>query len=596
MIGRVRWRDAEAAADRLTESDRRTLGLLIHLPLLWEGAIERLSGARAGTPVYRCLARLRETGLVGEIHPALRAGRNPGLLYPTDLGIATHAIDRQVDPAHLARQARLRGPDLEDRVLALPHLLAAYQILATVAGAAGGPAELLAWERPWRRRLRLPTRKAPITVALPAYAALRWGGRPAEVILVPDLATFPLRVYRPAIGHVQARRRISGATLPTLVVATTDGRLAAWTRLLDDLARSYRDAPLDARIVTWRELLSDRHDLDKVADTAGPTPAVYARELRLRPLDARRPGSPIPRPVGSAFDPDASDASLARLALKVSPVERVMLDLVGRHPFLTADDLAAVLGWETRRVRERRARLIRLGLVRLLDTHERHWSSPSDLTELTEAGLQFAAAQQGLSLARAVRFNGLAGGGPEHPTGVRRLLVRDLAHTLGADALFVGLYRRYGARPAETDDAMLEWRNAAACSRRRVRPDGYGMVRHHGELYGFLLEHDRGTMSARDYAEKWAVYYDYRDSRAYELDYDGFPTILVVTTDGTAEERIARSARAASVGRPVSLPILLTCEWRIADDPSNPHGLLGRVWRTPEDPARRSWPSMLQRR
>ena len=106
-----------------------------------------------------------------------------------------------------------------------------------------------------------------------------------------------------------------------------------------------------------------------------------------------------------------------------------------------------MLGWEARRVRERRARLIRLGLVRLLESHERHWSSPSDLTELTGAGLEFVAAQQGLSLARAVRFNGLAGGGPEHPTGIRRLLVRDLAHTLGADALFIGLYRRYGARP-----------------------------------------------------------------------------------------------------------------------------------------------------
>ena len=53
---------------------------LMHLPLLWEGAIESLSGVRAGAPVYRCLARLREAGLVGEICPSLRAGRNPGLL------------------------------------------------------------------------------------------------------------------------------------------------------------------------------------------------------------------------------------------------------------------------------------------------------------------------------------------------------------------------------------------------------------------------------------------------------------------------------------------------------------------------------------
>jgi Replication-relaxation len=210
---------------------------------------------------------------------------------------------------------------------------------------------------------------------------------------------------------------------------------------------------------------------------------------------------------------------------------------------------------------------------------------------LTGSGLEFVAAQQGLSLARAVRFNGLLGGGPKHPTGIRRLLVRELGHTLGADALFVGLYRRYGTRPVESDDAIVEWRSAAACSRRRARPDGYGMVRHRGELYGFFLEYDRGTMSARDYAEKWAVDYDYRDSRAYELDYDGFPTILVVTTDSSAEERIARSARSASVGRPVSLRVLLTCEWRITDDPSNFLGLLDRIWRTPDHCARVGWPS-----
>ena len=405
MNGRAHWRDAAAAADCLTDGDRRTLRLLTHLPLLWEGAIEQLSGARAGSPVYRCLARLRDMGLVGEVHPALRAGKNPGLLYLTDLGMATLAVDRRVDAAHLARRAHLRGPDLLDRLLGLPLLLAAYQLLAALAGAPGECAELLAWDQPWRGRIRLPTRKALVTVELPAYAALSWDGRTAELILVPDLATFPLRVYRPAIGHLQARRRISGGTLPMLLIATTDDRRSAWTRLLDDLARSRRGVPLDARIVTWLELRDDRAALDDVAAIARPNPAIYARDLRLQPLGERQPWSPIPRPVGSVFDPDSSDSSLGKLALMVMPVERLLLDLVGRHPFLTADSLAAVLGWEVRRVRERRARLVRLGLVRLLGVDECHWSWPSDLTELTRAGLEFVAAQQGLSLARAVRFN-----------------------------------------------------------------------------------------------------------------------------------------------------------------------------------------------
>jgi hypothetical protein len=209
------------------------------------------------------------------------------------------------------------------------------------------------------------------------------------------------------------------------------------------------------------------------------------------------------------------------------------------------------------------------------------------------AGLEYVAAQQGLSLRRAVRFNGLAGGGPQHPTGTRSLLLRDLEHTLGSDAIFVGLYRHFVATAAlPGGDALLEWRSLAACSRRRVRPDGYRMIRLGGHEYGFFLEYDRGTMSVRDYAAKWAGYYDYRDSRAVESDYNGFPTALVVTSDKAAEERIARSVRAASVGRWGLLPILLTCEWRIDRDPSNPDGLLGPIWRDPHavDAPRPWWP------
>jgi hypothetical protein len=77
------------------------------------------------------------------------------------------------------------------------------------------------------------------------------------------------------------------------------------------------------------------------------------------------------------------------------------------------------------------------------------------------------------------------------------------------------------------------------------------MIRRHGETYGFFLEFDRGTMSARGYGAKWSGYYHYRESRAFERDYDGFPTILVVTSDNAAEERIAQQPQ-ASVGTQVA--------------------------------------------
>jgi hypothetical protein len=121
-------------------------------------------------------------------------------------------------------------------------------------------------------------------------------------------------------------------------------------------------------------------------------------------------------------------------------------------------------------------------------------------------------------------------------------------------------------------------------------PSGYGSYRHAGRPYGFFLEYDRGTTSARDYLRKFAAYYAYWSSGRYALDYDGFPTILVVTSDNAAEDRIARAAVAAAVGRGPTLPLLLTCRWRI-DDAHNGSGLLGPIWRGLGSTERRCWPA-----
>ena len=180
MRSRLQWRDARAAAESLKDNDRRTLWLLACLPLLPEEVIERLCGLRGGASVYRCLARLRQAGLVATVQPAIRHGRSPGLAYLTDLGLATVAVDQGVEPEALARRNRLRGPDLLARLAGLPHLLATYRLLAALAGARPGRFDLLAWEQPWRRRYRRPTAAVPARVALPAYAALTWGGTAAD--------------------------------------------------------------------------------------------------------------------------------------------------------------------------------------------------------------------------------------------------------------------------------------------------------------------------------------------------------------------------------------------------------------------------------
>jgi len=186
------------------------------------------------------------------------------------------------------------------------------------------------------------------------------------------------------------------------------------------------------------------------------------------------------------------------------------------------------------------------------------------------------------ALAVTVRDLGLVGGGPDKPVGSRRKLVRTLAHTRGADDIFVRLYRQ--ARKHTTagcDEAMVEWQNAAACSRRHLRPDGYGVYRRGTRYDGFFVEYDRGTMNARDYFKKFGAYYHYGMTGRFQRDYNSYPTVLVITADNAAEERIARVAGAAAVGHSGKLPMLLTCQWRI-DDAENLHGLLGCVWREPD--------------
>lgn len=189
----------------------------------------------------------------------------------------------------------------------------------------------------------------------------------------------------------------------------------------------------------------------------------------------------------------------------------------------------------------------------------------------------------------AARHHGLVGG----CVAIRGFL-RHMTHTIGANAFFVALVQ--AARNAHLrggDDAVEEWRSAAACVRGRFRPDGYGCYLRSRSRYGFFLEYDRGTEHPRNYAAKLAAYYRYRDSGKAAHDYDGFPTLLLVTTSEAAEGRFAHQvflAHQRHGGHPLS--VLLATSRRIH---AHPEGVLGPVWRaasTPDfacDPVRGYW-------
>ncbi|HET8630722.1 MAG TPA: replication-relaxation family protein [Thermomicrobiales bacterium] len=571
----LRWRDASAAAAGLTPGDRRLLTLLARLPLLPVAALARLLGLCGGASAYRRLAGLRESGLVAAATPALVAGRSPALWHPTDLGLAALALAEGVEPGALARRSGLWEGDPRALGDGLTGLLALYELVAALAAARPGRPELVAWARPWRATFPRPGAKSDGYVRLPAAGALRWGDERRAFLLLPDPGTAPLRAFRRQVGQLVAYHASRGAAaLPPLLVATVGRRRAdAWAALLDEVATARREAGPAARVVTWERLRADPTILlEEMACMAAMLPSGRWRELP--PLRPRSPGRPLPRLPGAGLP-----------ASVLAPAEWALLDLLGRHPFLPSDRLHAALGASPEEARRRRNRLIALGLARQVGRGEVGVEfARRELLELTATGLARVAVRQGLTLAEAVRHTGLAGGGPASPIGNRRQLLATPAHTLGADEVFLGLQR--ACRRAATGTALVEWRNAAACARGLVRPDGYGLLRRGGRLFGFFLEYDRGTMRHRDYARKFAAYHRYRERGLYARDYEGFPALLVVTIPA-AEGRIAGAVRDAAIGRGPPLPVLLTTGARLEREPL---GMLGPVWRTATDDGLRHWP------
>jgi len=377
MSDRPRWQHALNAAQEIEprQRDRWLLLTLAQLPFLCEEVLEQLAGVRS-RGLYRTVGRLLKSGLVAAIAPPLKAGHSPRLLYLTDLGVAALAVLRQVEPEPLARHMRITRGHLVRLIPRLPALQDTYQLLGAVAASCAGPARLVRWERPWHRRYLRPTAKGPVSVELPAFVELSWDGRQLQCLLVPDRGHMPMRAYRPALGHLLSMRAIKGGNLPPLIIATNEGRRTeAWQAALREVAASRGEEPLTARIATWTDLPGTLQGL--AAFIGCSDVPVSAREVvpsELPGLSPRPSGRRIPHIVGSLLETPKvvprTDERLARVTFAVSPANREFLDLVGRHPFLTCAQLAALFHRPKRQLRQQRKRLTELGLVRLVRPEE----------------------------------------------------------------------------------------------------------------------------------------------------------------------------------------------------------------------------------
>jgi hypothetical protein len=365
--------------------------------------------------------------------------------------------------------------------------------------------------------------------------------------LLPDLGGTGLATWRSRLLDLLGLKQAYREDLPTLAIVTTSElRATAWRRLLAEVAATYRDCQLDC----WTIGIGDSQTGLAVLKQEGSLPVKQRNTL-------------------------------------LSWRDLEMLDVLGRHPFLTPALLATLLGQDDRSTRARVRRLIRGNFVGIVPVAElgRTELASDYMLELTRCGMVAVAARLGLPPATAVRVHALAGGGPGAGFGQRQVLLAQAAHTHGVDRVMVGL-----AAAARTDRRgayLAEWRNAAACAHGRLRPDAYGLLHLRAHDCGFFLEFDRATMRPAELRAKFLAYHRFRISRHAAQQYTSFPTVLVVTTEPGAEQRLAHAVRAVDTSFPSPLPVLLTTTaWIDAS------GMLGPIWRQSDAAARHRWPRL----
>jgi hypothetical protein len=378
-----------------------------------------------------------------------------------------------------------------------------------------------------------------------------------QLLLVPDHGTLPLSSYRGTLRLLLELRESADAIEtdePLLVVGIATR--VAWS----------------ARADAWRSLL--QRSTDRMA----------SRPPRACVVD-QQPGAP-----------EAHQSNGPRRSVLLTDE---IFALAARHPLITRPQLVCLLGISASRTARSLNQLMDRGWLQPVShtdaNHARTKSTATPelkrlaLVELTETGRREAARRLLLPSGLVRRRHGLV---PGERTGKRML--RHLEHTHGANAFFVelaALARSVTSRNRE--EALVEWRSAAACARGRFRPDGYGCYRRGSCRFGFFLEFDRGTERPTQYVAKLATYYRYLMSGTFQRDFLTVPTLLVVCTTGVAETSFAREAylTAQRFGE-APLPTFLTTTQRIRADAK---GALGPIWRAPsldvnvEDRQRAHW-------
>ena len=536
---------------RESSRDMGALRALAAMPFLDRLELAAVSGASERT-THDAVSSLLRRGLVGSVRHATELIAPTNRFYVTASGLRLLA---EAEGVTVDEIVGVRPVSAHMRRIMLDRLDAVGVVyrLASSLAAAGAPLRFR-----WYRAMPLDA-----AVALP-------DGRSIGIIrqgLTSDRTAFSERVWR----------LLDGSLPSSLVVVVPDAvRLRRAARLL---ARAH--VPVFLALERDAALSSEDDAVWRMPSVSSAIDLRYAVSL------VRWRGSlPVePRPT-RALVPDDLEAGHSSshhvLPVLLRPSEKATLDAMFDWPWITCEDLAAILGVTRQRLSQLIRRLDGFGLLSTTDK-----CRPRRLA-LSDTGLTLLARRDRAAVGAMRKRWSVEPLDTEAPLSWRnvagaasRSLLRNIEHTEAVHwfvARLASQARRKGINGVQLDPphrASRYFRHEGKPY--SIQPDAFGILQQRMTTMPFFFECERRAVRPGTMAARLAPYLRYYSSKRPVDDHGSQPIVLIVFDDELVAARFLGVARNETARARVKLPLWVSDRGMLSRE-----GPLGSVWRSPD--------------
>ena len=555
--------------------DEKLLSFLATMPFLDRIELSQVS-RKPNQRVYDDVAVLQEKGLVDSVGhgtPLLTPTRR---FYVTKAGLGWLACVMRMDLEKLLRTfpvSRRWQRLLLERLDAVGVI---YRVAANVAMAAGG-FEGLEWYR---------SQSLDCVMFLP-------GGKTLGILrqgATSDRTGFSKRVWR----------LMDGPSPTTILVLTPDEVRYRHTRRLMGWFHGIAFTALESEAACAAPE-------DRIWRVPSHSTALGMSEVLKYSMQGS--GIPLEDPLQERLFPDHLAVPQSGLGgpdyllpVMLKPGEKRVLDILADWPWITAQELEAMLGVSKARVSQLLARLIEGRLVtRIPEGRRRHLA-------LSDQGLAVVARRDRTSVGRLRHQWSVEPVDPGvsftwcNVSGRRsRLLARNMVHTEAVHRFMAEMSRQARAQSYE----VVQYDPPHRASRhfphrdkhRSIHPDAFGMLRGGDQTFSFFLEWERRAVRPGTMAARLAPYLRYYSSKRPLDDHGAWPLVLIVFDDDLVESNFHGVARREMERARVDVPLWVSyTEILEKVGPWGRHGATPTYLSLPSPSAEQSGPGPKDRR